>query len=608
MTTQTLTINYTGPASLVDGYWIRIEQDADDETATISDAAALIDALYDLDPCETSDDDADATDTASLSLTSSSPTSTMAEAIEETLELSYCNSDYDGLVEVEIRVIRSHLAEDYVLRLDGGSVVETVQGDSIVNVTQEITEELTLPYPVVSGFSCTPEPVKRNGNTLRFAASQVGHMMVATYRTKWDAVTVKVDGIDGDPGECTALAFHHGVVDELQLDVPSADDADTSLCPSISWKPLSDSDKVTCYKDIIVSQRCKCSEHEVGSYTYQQTFPCPDREIKCPGVLTECMHLLGTELVVERVDCADDNLLDGTGYAYKVSDPDYYKKMCCQEPAFTLPSCPTRSTTYKGDQPIQYGEAYWRALYGANARFVPVPPPGGICGEWIIRQKIASNSCCDGVEPLVWDSSVSPEVMAPNSAAVIGVTGGGKYSYRWSVSGSGFQFANGAKAIETTGNQVRLSALVGACGSAVVTVTDGCSTVTGYLRCTAGRWRFMASFYPQWTIYYDIPGVYDCVTNGYSGTTEIPANRFSGKYAMSYGYPQPVDDGATMDWGAARWCSNSADVVGSAVTDPIVGVFGWEAIIYAVDVGDHYRLSVTMPPNGKPFCFYEWVC
>lgn len=69
--------------------------------------------------------------------------------------------------------------------------------------------------------------------------------------------------------------------------------------------------------------------------------------------------------------------------------------------------------------------------------------------------------------------------------------GGGKYPYEWSVDGEGFQFQNGAKSIETkpvSGNQVRLSALPIACGVAIITCSDGCSSVVGKIRSTSGAW------------------------------------------------------------------------------------------------------------------------
>lgn len=480
MSTHSLTVSYAGASSLGDVYWVRIEQDVVDETATVSDAASLLDALYDIDACAGATTEETST---------GEPTTDLATAVEETLDLSFCAADYDGSVEVEIRVYRSHLAEPYTLRLQGGELVSTVQAEGQVTVTAEITSEMTLDYPVVSAFSCTPEPVKRTGNTLRFSESQVGRSMAATYQSRWDVATIKVLGVDGEVGKCRALAFHHGVVADVDLEVPDADELDKSLCPSVSWKPLSERDEVTCYKDIVVIQKCQCSEDELNRYSYQQTVPCPDREMKCPGVLKECMHFLGTESVVERVACDSDNQIGGGSlYTYKVSDADYYRKTCCQEPPGPLPPCPEKRTTYTGNLPIQYGAAYWRDIYGQNARFVPVAPVGGICGEQIIKQEIQSNNCCDGVPPLLWDASISPDVISPNSAVIIGVTGGGKYPYQWEVVGHGFQFKNGSKKISTDGNQVRLSALPIACGTASITVSDGCTEVSAEIRCAVGQW------------------------------------------------------------------------------------------------------------------------
>lgn len=485
MSTHSLTIAYSGASALIDGYWVRIEQDVADETATVSDAANLLDALYDIDACE----GATTEETTSDSTATGEPTTDLATAVEETLDLSFCDADYDGSVEVEIRIYRSHLAEPYTLRLQGGELVSTVQAEGQVTVTAEITSEMTLDYPVVSGFSCTPAPVKRTGNTLRFTEAQVGRSMTATYQSRWDVATVKVLGVDGEVGKCRALAFHHGVVADVDLEVPDADEMDKSLCPSVGWKPLSEREEVTCYRDVVVIQKCQCSEEELHRYTYQQTVPCPDREIKCPGVLNECLHFLGTESVVERVACDSDNQIGGGSlYTYKVSDADYYRKICCQEPPGQLPACPVKRTTYTGNLPIQYGAAYWRDIYGQNARFVPVAPAGGICGEQIIKQQVVSGNCCDGVEPLAWDTSISPEVMSPNSAVTIAVTGG-RFPLSWEVDGEGFQFqATGSKEALTTGLSITLSALVGACGTATVTVSDGCSSVTAQIRSTAGAW------------------------------------------------------------------------------------------------------------------------
>lgn len=618
MSTHSLTVSYAGASSLGDVYWVRIEQDVVDETATVSDAASLLDALYDIDACAGAT--TEETSTGETAATGE-PTTDLATAVEETLDLSFCAADYDGSVEMDIRIYRSHLAEPYTLRLQGGELISTVQAEGQVTVTGEISSEMTLDYPVVSGFACTPSPIKRTGNTLRFAETQVGHMMTSTYQSRWDVVTIKVLGVDGEVGECRALAFHHGVVDDVELEVPDADELDKSLCPSVSWKPLTDRDEITCYKDIVVIQKCQCSEEELHRYTYQQTVPCPDREIKCPGVLKQCMHFLGTELVVERVACDSDNQIGGGSlYTYKVSDADYYRKICCQEPPGQLPACPVKRTTYTGNLPIQYGEAYWRDIYGQNARFVPVPPPGGICGEWIIKQQIASNNCCDGVPPLVWDASVSPEVMAPNSAVIIGVTGGGKYPYRWTVDGFGFQFQNGGKSIETPSNQIRLSALTVACGAAHITVTDGCSTVHAAIRCTSGRFVLVGDFS---TIDFEaqltaIGAYHGRVYGGWR--TDGDKTRWSddGRYWIGSSTTPAADIGvidipisyAMVQSIYGPWRLQGGCLDGWRVRDPLVGAFDVKMFIGCAD----FYFTAGRIENGTyswnidALSIWEWVC
>lgn len=475
MSEHTLAITYSGAAALEDPYWVRIEQDVVDEVATIADAASLLDALYDIDPCVQSE------------TTSEEPTTDLAEATAEALDLSYCDTKSDGSVEVEIKIIRSHLPEPATLRLRGGEVVSVVQVSGEVRLSLEITTELTLSYPVVTGFHCIPAPKERNGNTLRFAKDQVGLRIVATYTSSWEVATIKVLGVDGDTGICQALAIHHGVVADVEVQVPEGSEEDRSLCPSISWQPVSEQSQVTCYQDVVVSKKCACSEEEVDTYTYQQVVPCPDREIKCPGVLNECMHFLGTVSSVQRVACTTDGYLPGTSVRYEVSDPDYYRRVCCREPRQDrpLPTCPERRTTYSGSRPVEYGEAYWRGIHGERTRFVPVPPPGGICGEWIIRQDVDSTNCCDEVVPMTWNGSFTPDTIGSNDDALIAVLdGSGRYT--WTIDGQGFSIGGPGRTTERTTIPSTRIFTSSACGYASITVDDGCSTIRHTIRADAG--------------------------------------------------------------------------------------------------------------------------
>lgn len=611
MSTHVLTITYQQPAAPVDPYWVRIQQeDLADQTATVADAAALLDALYRIEPC------ADGQSTPEL-------VSDLAEAVAETEILAYCGQEPDGSVEVELDVIRSHLAEPYRLRLQGGEVVKTVEVAERVTVRMEIGATVTLDYPVVSGFACDPEPLARAGNTLSFAADHVGRGLTATYLSRWDRVTVKVLGVNGKAGSCRALAFHHGLVADVELQVPDADEVDRLLCPATRWEIDWGNQEVICYQDVTVIRQCNCSETEVDRYTYQQVVPCPNPEMRCPGAESRCMHLVGSKAVTEWVECQGDNAIPGRpGATYAVSSPEYYRRMCCQDPPGSLPQCEVKHATYQGELDIQPGRQYWRDLYGDHARFVPVPPPGGICGEWTIEQRVLSNNCCDGVEPLVWDVSISPEVISPNSAVIVGVIGGGRYPYRWSVAGHGFQWHNGETEVETAKPYARLSALPLACGTARITVTDDCSVVVVDIRCTAGKWAVVAaSFYPDSLADPPADMLYPCAAYGPPYTPAEPpvTSILQGRWYVGRDEDVPP---AISTWTYYReshiyglWASESLH---GPIMVPAPGTNG-EVKIPAL-IAPHVGNCVPLAGSGNPgdgvwlywyaprVTVYEWVC
>lgn len=481
MSTHVLTITYQQPAAPVDPYWVRIQQeDLADQTATVADAAALLDALYRIEPC------ADGQSTPEL-------VSDLAEAVAETEILAYCGQEPDGSVEVELDVIRSHLAEPYRLRLQGGEVVKTVEVAERVTVRMEIGATVTLDYPVVSGFACDPEPLARVGNTLSFAADHVGRGLTATYLSRWDRVTVKVLGVDGKAGSCRALAFHHGLVADVELQVPDADEVDRLLCPATRWEIDWGNQEVTCYQDVTVIRQCNCSETEADRYTYQQVVPCPNPEMRCPGAESRCMHLVGSKEVTEWVECQGDNAIPGRpGATYAVSSPEYYRRVCCQDPPGSLPQCEVKHTTYQGEIDIQHGRQYWRDLYGDHARFVPVPPPGGICGEWIIRQVIDPKDCCDRIPPLRWDDAASPDYIAADSTAWVYVRDG-LPPYKWHISSEqgGVWFVDGGGSdYESEVPFAALRSGDSVCGTHTITVVDDCGTeVQGAVLGPEGHWE-----------------------------------------------------------------------------------------------------------------------
>ena len=146
--------------------------------------------------------------------------------------------------------------------------------------------------------------------------------------------------------------------------------------------------------------------------------------------------------------------------------------------------------------------------------------PGQPCGEMHEKWTGALN-CCDEVEPMVWDSESSVEVLAPGTRGIVGVIGGAP-PYHWSVRGTGFSlnpYGNLRDGFTDT-PYVWIYALPLACGFAPIEVTDGCSVAHGGIRSTIGKW--VEDVYAQPC---DVPGVgvgtWGVITESISGEYKV---------------------------------------------------------------------------------------
>lgn len=503
-----LTITYQPPAgaTLTDPYWIRIEQvlPAPDR-ATVGQAASLLDAAFGLEVCE---DGGEGEELVNLNEPALDEEQFRA-ATAEIIDLSYCTDGWDGSLEMSLKIIRSHPDLPYVLRLVGceqtGPAVPTSGTASLIATT---AETLTLEWPVVGDLQCEPAPMDRVGNTLRFAEADQDATLRASWATVYDLVPIRVPAAAfEDDRDLRALAFMHGMVADLELTPEEPEPPDWSICPRDTWEAIPSNDQVTCYE--IVSHRflCSCSGRPamrrtvdyrfgvgiVGSesmdFETEEIVPCPG-EFHCVNNETECMHLLGSRTVTEYVECAEDNTpANAGGMVWQASDPNFYLERCCTWPDVPLPDCPYKTRTWRGGATIKNGEQHYRDLYGPATRIVPLSPPGGICGEHIIEQRLMGNNCCDGVDPLEWDESTSATVIEPGDVALVAITGGGKYAYTWTVEGSGFHFGGGVKRVRNhPGREITIFTDETACGAAAIEVTDGCTTTFGEVRCTLGQW------------------------------------------------------------------------------------------------------------------------
>jgi len=97
---------------------------------------------------------------------------------------------------------------------------------------------------------------------------------------------------------------------------------------------------------------------------------------------------------------------------------------------------------------------------------------------------------CTGVDPLQWDDVNSDEEVVVSGVVAVTV---GKAPYTWKIQGSGFYFDSSYQVteFETDAQLVNIYATPEACGSATISVSDGCSTASGAVRATVGEWKLV---------------------------------------------------------------------------------------------------------------------
>ena len=514
MSSPRITLTYSGSAAttVVDPFWVRLEQEAlDDDTATVSDAASLLDAAYQIEPCDQVEDTEAVEPDEEV----------FAEAVTETIDFAACDYSSNGDIDIQIKVIRSHRAEPYRLRLQGGELVstETIAKTITISNKVESATSITLDWPVIANFTSVWTAggwaeVSRVGNTLLFADTADG-VVSTSYLTEYDLVTITVLGVDGKPGACTARVFYHGLVDELDCELPTPEEFDQSAYCHPKWVGPPP-DKVTCYQTVRIHKLCSCSDVEWDVEEYDQVVECPEDDLRCANNATDCMFFLGTVSVDEYVECPEDKT--GT-FDSDLSDPEFYLAKCCEQPSVRLPQCSTKKLSWRGGAGIIHGAQHYIDLYGPTTRIVPLMPDGGICGTWTVEQEIMGSNCCDGVEPIEFDMSDTPEVIQSTGTALLVITGGGRHAYTWVVVGEGFSVGRaGLKRIITASPYVPLIAN-GACGAAHVTVTDGCSVANVAVRSSDG----------EWALAYQGPGnQYPCVATAGCAESHLGGSAYEG--------------------------------------------------------------------------------
>lgn len=153
---------------------------------------------------------------------------------------------------------------------------------------------------------------------------------------------------------------------------------------------------------------------------------------------------------------------------------------------------------------------------------------GGGTSTFTGNFNIPQNFECPENPSLEYDTVNSAETIDRNGSAALVVIGNNG-PYTWSVSGTGFSLEIEG---QPTGPTNTLHADGAACGAATITVT-GCSgpPVTGYVRCTTGRWIDITQVNPCPSPGGGVRQSCSCAPNWTCGYQKI-----SGKYKIIQGY------------------------------------------------------------------------
>lgn len=486
MSSHPLTITITAPpaGSAEENYWIRLAQtNADGDFATVADAAQVIDAVFELDPCEDAGTGGEA---ATLN-----PDGTYAAAVAEADFANVVKGviDFDACLAAgrydwtaTLAIIRSHNAIPYNLVTEGGQLVQTVV------VTEQITTNLVfagetsldLEFPVVAGLalgwsgrvvtkSGNPPQVTLLGSTINLSEAATGNLGLR-YLTEYDRSTITIPG-NGETSLQSAevLAFWHYLVEPLALSPPEIDATsagDRLLCEQQVSSDIPE--ETRCWETVRRLTLCSCGDGEYDSDEVEQSVSCP--EGASPGD-----HYMGSRTVlVGYADCGKPAFDD-------ISDPEFYKKTCCHPPGFPLPRCVIRKAVMSGGMGIVNGPQYYLDTYGPGTKIVGVSPRNGICGtiEW--RQNISPKDCCAGAVPIEPIPALSASTINLNDSALVRVTDG-VAPYHWSVNAPYFL---SVEETDVPWNTVYSPKEV--CGNATVQIEDQCSQTTWVIYQTAGH-------------------------------------------------------------------------------------------------------------------------
>ncbi len=414
---------------------MRLEQEKQvPDQVTREQIADLVDAIFEISPCTNAADTQGGRDLDPVP--SVSGITNQANAVQalasQAFELPICSAGgmqfgvglETGSYDANVRVYRSHVCEDYTLRLAVGNITGTTRVQEDIHITVQVDgTSTTLDLPI--SVSCDPNdtyiykfessaPVKsRSGSTIEFEGYvSVLHLF---YTTEYDRVGVNIPG-NGEMVPSHAFCTCMGLNNDIRIEPPDRDDDGNPACltsgggtigsggtgdggtPS-GELPEYDGNGPKCYQTTTHEQRCVCTGSEHDSYD-------TEREVNCPSDETDGAHGVGDHLTsVSYVDC---------GIVDEYGTPEFYEKKCCH-PGSPPVRCKEQHSVWSGGSGNSDALDAYRDE--PNVSFIPVGPKGGICGEMVVTQKV-TGSCCEDAEPLVVTSMGSDKIRPGGSVAI----------------------------------------------------------------------------------------------------------------------------------------------------------------------------------------------
>jgi len=228
------------------------------------------------------------------------------------------------------------------------------------------------------------------------------------------------------------------------------------------------------------------------------------------------------------------------------------------------------------------------------------------CGYAVNKYDLTPNNCCDEVAALSYDTDNSVDILAPDTSGLVRFTGG-RLPALVTVRGNGFTLDGyNVREAWAYSRAFRVYANQYACGTAPITINDGCSVTAGSVRATVGRWdgvcvawsnvadRYYTNYRPTYKI---LEGFDEC---GIPILTQVTNGEY--KYCTTF-------TGSAVYWYGSTWYDYWSDLnyisieTFDAIYDHLSGL-GWpneSANTYAPNgPGDIEALGLPLcAPSGQ---------